>query len=231
MALHAILVHRRVLIRERSLILGMALEAEVVPAGRVQTVSRATAMRIMAIHAGHFPFPDRVVIRKVGLRLLLLVALQALIVQGLRGLEQPQLTAISRTFGVYGVASGALQVLSLVCAREPVPHVIGLGMTAQAGAVGLVRRTIFEADDLVFRFFGVTASLQVQASGTVTLLTLDIADGVLAPPVALADVCVTLGTLIRAYFGGTLDLNVLAEILRRSGGLGLGRSEERGCEE
>jgi len=50
-----------------------------------------------------------------------------------------------------GVAAAAFEVLRGMSARKPVPHMIGLGMAAQASAVGLLGRAIFEADNLVFR--------------------------------------------------------------------------------
>jgi hypothetical protein len=75
--LHAVFGHGRMLERERPLILGMALEAKLVAARRVQTIPRAAAMRIMAVDAGHLAFANRVMVGKIGLGLLLLVALQA----------------------------------------------------------------------------------------------------------------------------------------------------------
>lgn len=101
-------------------------------------------------------------------------------------------------------------------------------MTAQAGAVGLLRGTILKADNFVFRLLRVAACFYVQASGSVALLAVDLAQGVLAAAIRLGDLAVTGGALIGPDFGGTLDLNVLAEVLSLFDGLGLGRGEKRG---
>jgi len=55
----------------------------------------------------------------------------------------------------------------------------------------------------------------MQASGAMALLTLDIAYGVLAASIVLGDIGVALRTLLSPDSGGTLDLNVLTEILLR----------------
>src|SRR5579864_1515083 len=88
--LHAVFVHGGMLIREWSLKLGVALEAEFVSAGRVETVARASAVRIMAVYAGHLSFADGMVIRKISLCLLLVMTLQAFVVQGAARLQGPR---------------------------------------------------------------------------------------------------------------------------------------------
>jgi hypothetical protein len=98
-------------------------------------------------------------------------------------------------------------------------------MATQAGAVGLLRGTILKVDDLVLRLLRVATCLYVQASGSVTLLAVDLANRVLAATIRLGHLAVTCSALISPHFGGTLDLNVFAEILRLLGGLGLGCSE------
>ena len=149
MTLQAVLVHRRVLIGVGPLILGMALKAELVCVRRVQIVAGTAAVGIMAVDAGHLAFADRMMIWKVTLCLLLLVALEAFVVQcGAR--LQSTLSAPSFCC-MDGMAAAAFEVLRGMSARKPVPHVIGLGMAAQASAVGLFGRAIFEADNLVFR--------------------------------------------------------------------------------
>jgi hypothetical protein len=186
--LHAVFVDGRVLIRERSLKLGMALEAEFVAAGRIQTVSSTSAMRIVAVYAGHLAFTDGVVIREVGLCLLLVVTLQTFVVQGAARLQRArcsdiggmhrQRAAFFFAFGsVDGVTAGALQVLGGMGARKPVPNVVRLGVTTQAGAVGFFGAPVAEADDLVLRLPGVAAGLNVQAARAVTLLAVHIANG------------------------------------------------------
>src|SRR5438876_10357732 len=111
------------------------------------------------------------------------------------------------------MAVGALDALRLMRTREPVPHVIGLGVAAQAGAVGLLRHAILEADDLVFRFFRVAAGRHVQTASSMTLLALHITQEMLAAAVNLVYVGVTLRALICADFGGSRNVNELAEIL------------------
>jgi hypothetical protein len=72
----------------------------------------------------------------------------------------------------------------------------------------------------------------VQASGAVTLLTLDVAQGMQAATVGLGDVGVTLRALVDADFCRSLDLDVLGEILLLFfGGLGLRLTEKRRYEE
>jgi len=104
-------------------------------------------------------------------------------------------------------------------------------MTAQAGAVGLLRGAILKADDLVFRLLRVATRFDMETSGSMALLAADLAEGVLAAAISLGHLAMTGRALIGPDFGGTLDLNVLAEILRLFGGLRLGRAEKRGGEE
>jgi len=147
-ALQAVLIHRRVLIGKGPLILGMALEAELVCIRRGQIVARTAAMGIVAIHAGHLAFADRVMIGQAALCLLFLMALQALVVQRGAGLQRPPLSAAS--FGSMDrMTAAAFEALCGMSAGKPVPHVIGLGVAAQAGTVGLFGRAILKADDLV----------------------------------------------------------------------------------
>src|SRR5271157_914792 len=186
-------------------------------------------MGIVAIQAGHLALADGVVIGKAGLCLLLLVALQALVVQGGARLQRPPLSAASFG-GMDRMTAAAFEILCGMSAGKPVAHVIGLGVAAQAGAVGFFGRAILEADDLVFRLLRVATSSQMQASGTVTLLTLNIAHGVLASPIVLGHLGVTLRTLITADFRCTLDFYVLGEILMlffRGPGLGFRRNRWR----
>src|SRR5271157_1330965 len=163
-------------------------------------------MGIVAIQAGHLALADGVVIGKAGLCLLLLVALQALVVQGGARLQRPPLSAASFG-GMDRMTAAAFEILCGMSAGKPVAHVIGLGVAAQAGAVGFFGRAILEADDLVFRLLRVATSSQMQASGSVTLRT-----------------------LITADFRCTLDFYVLGEILMlfsRGPGLGFRRNRWR----
>jgi len=187
MTLEATLGHRGVLEGKRPLILGMAAETKLVSVRDLQIVARAAAMRIMTIDAGHLAFANRVVVGQIGFGTLLLVATQALVVHlatrldrswsGL-GLALKCVAAFAMRLAMNGVAVAALDVLGLVSAGEPVAHVIGLGVATEAGAVGLLRLAVFEADDLVLRLFRVATGREVQASRTVTLLTVDFAQRV-----------------------------------------------------
>ena len=146
MTLEAVLVHRRVLESEWTLIFSVAAEAKFVGVGRLQIVARATAMCIVTIHAAHLGFANRVVVRKVGLGILLLVATQAVLIH-LPARLDCSLLAVG--LGMNGVAVAALDALCLVCARKPAANMIGFRVTAQAYAVRLIGSTVAETDDLV----------------------------------------------------------------------------------
>jgi hypothetical protein len=120
--LEAALVDRRVLECEWPLIFGMAAETKLARIGQLQIVSRAAAVRIMTIHAAHLGFANRVVVRKIGLGILLGVAPQAVVVLLAARLDR-SLLAVDLVMN--GVAVAAFDVLCLVCARKPVPDMIG----------------------------------------------------------------------------------------------------------
>ena len=184
----------------------------------------------MTIGAADLAFANRVMVGQVGLCLLLAVAGEALLV--LSAAKRLRTSFALGFDAVDRVTVTALDALRLVRAREPVANVVRLGVAAQASAVGFFRRAIFEADDLVLRLFRVSASREVQASGAVTLLTLDVAQGMQAATVGLGDVGVTLRALVDADFCRSLDLDVLGEILLLFfGGLGLRLTEKRRYEE
>src|SRR5271157_203255 len=111
----------------------MAGETKLVPVRQFQAVSCAAAVRIMTIHAAHLPLANRMVVGKIGFGILLLVAPQAVLAHLPPGLDRSRnartLAAeigsrLAVLFAVNGVALYALDVLGLMCARKPVPHVI-----------------------------------------------------------------------------------------------------------
>ena len=181
------------------------------------------------------------VVGQIRFGVLLLVAPQALVVHLAARLDRPRsglglalewVAAFAMGPAMNGVAVAALDVLGLVGTGKPVAHVIRLGVAAQAGAVGLFGLAVFEADDFVFRLLCVAPGREVQASGAVTLLTVDFAQRVRAAAIVFGRFGVTLRTLIFADFRGTLDFDVLAEVLLRFvAGLGLGLAENRRSDE
>jgi hypothetical protein len=72
-ALEAALVYGSMLESEWPLVFGVAAETEFIGVGQFQIVSRTAAMRIVTIHAAHFGFANRMVVRKIGFGILLLV--------------------------------------------------------------------------------------------------------------------------------------------------------------
>src|SRR5579864_32228 len=116
------------LVGERPLVLCVALQAEIVRTGGLQIISGIAAMRIMAVDTGHLGLADRVMVREIGLSVLLFVTAHALLVEGAAGLNGAAFALFARFAGVNGVAVDAAHVLRLVRAREPIPHMLRLGM-------------------------------------------------------------------------------------------------------
>jgi hypothetical protein len=173
---HAILVHRRMLKREWPLKFGVALEAKLVDTGRVEIVSRAAAMRIVAIDAGHLGFADRMMVGKIGLGFLLTVAMQALVVLIAAGLDRPGLAsnlAAARQQGhplatrpalVNCVAVNTAHALRFMRAGKPIADMFGFGVAPEADAVRLLGFDLAKLDDLFVRVAG-----EVQAAGAMTI--------------------------------------------------------------
>lgn len=137
--LKAALVYRSVLECERSLIFGVAGETEFVGVGDLQIVTRAPAMRIMTIDARHLRFPNRMVVRQICLGILLLVTPHAVVIHlptrlnrswHATGLTLEFVMRPTASLTMNGVAVAALDVLGLVSARKPVPHMIGFRVAA-----------------------------------------------------------------------------------------------------
>src|ERR1035441_90320 len=132
-AFDATLVDGGVLEGEGSLVFGMAGETQIVSVGRIQTVTRAAAMGIVAIDGSHLALANWMVIRQVRFGHLLLVAAQAFVIHlaaGLDGLPSTLGLALEFAFtlavsvAMNGVAVAAPDALSLVRAQKPVAHVI-----------------------------------------------------------------------------------------------------------
>jgi hypothetical protein len=99
------------------------------------------------------------VVRKVGFGILLVVAPQAVLADLPPGLDRSRNASalaveigsqLAVLFAMNGMALNALDVLCLVNARKPAPHMIGFRVAAQANAVRFFGRTISETDYLVF---------------------------------------------------------------------------------
>jgi len=208
--LHAALIDRRVLEREWPLIFRMATETQLVRIGHLEAVSRVAAVRIMTIHATHLAFANRVMVGKVGFGILLGVSPQAVFTELPRRRDRP---VFAVSFSMNAVAVAALDVLCLVCARKPIPHMIRFRVATKAHPVRLLRRPVAEADDLVFRFARVPARRHMQTACPMALFAPNVLHRVRAPPVALEQVRVTLRALVRPYLLRTGDVYELAEVL------------------
>ena len=176
----------------------------------------------MAIHAAHLGFANRVVVGQIGFGILLLVTPHAVVIHlperldcswnsGSLALELAAGVAVC--CGVNGVTVNALDVLRLVCAREPVTDVIGLGMATQAHTVRLLGGTVAEADDLVFRLRGVPAGRHVETARAMALLAAHFLHGVLAKVKTLGEVRMTLSALLLPGHLRTGDVDEIAEVL------------------
>ena|ERR1022692_354810 len=127
------LVDRRMLECERALVFGMAGETKLVAIRQLQTVSRTATMGIMTIHAAHLPLANRMVVGKIGFGILLLVAAQAVLAHLPPGFDHSRdggafalkrASPLAVAFAMNGMALDALDVLGLVWAGKPVPHMI-----------------------------------------------------------------------------------------------------------
>src|ERR1017187_1004779 len=73
---HAILIYRRMLVHERTPVLGVAAKAKLVNVCSLQVLACRASVRIVAIDAGHLPFSNRMMVWQAGFCSLRLVALQ-----------------------------------------------------------------------------------------------------------------------------------------------------------
>src|ERR1017187_276975 len=179
-------------------------------------------MGVVTIQAAHLALANRMVVRKIGFGILLLVAPQTVLAHLPPRLDHsrnasalaPELApCLAVAFAMNGVALNALEVLGLVWAGKPVPHMIRFRVAAQANAVRFFRRTIPEANDLVFRFGGFPARRNMQAARPVTLFARNFLHRVRAPPVGLRQVSVTSNALLLTRHLRAGDFHELAEVL------------------
>src|ERR1700687_517861 len=80
MTSHAVFRYRRMLVGERSPILRVTTQTELVGICHPQVVPRSSTMRIVAVRATHLSFPQRVMVRQAHLRTLGLMTSQASII-------------------------------------------------------------------------------------------------------------------------------------------------------
>src|SRR5262249_12073648 len=129
----------------------------------------------------------------------------------------------------------ALEILALVYAGKPVPYMIGFCMTAQANTVRFLGGTISEADDFVFRVARIPTRRHVQTARAVALFAGYVLYRVTASAIALGEVSVARGALIRPCCLRPRDFHELTEVLGHLVRLSLGlvlcaerRSEQKG---
>src|ERR1022692_844268 len=179
-------------------------------------------MGVMTIHAAHLPLANRMVVGKIGFGILLLVAAQAVLAHLPPGFDHSRdgsafaLKRASRlavAFAMNSVALDALDVLGLVWAGKPVPHMIGFRVAAQANAVRFFGRSVSEADDLVFRFGGVSARRNMQAACPMALFAGDLLHRVRTAAEALRQVSVTSSALLLPCHLRAGNFHELAEVL------------------
>lgn len=225
-ALGAVFHHGSMLISEWTFVFRVALQAELIDVVGPQILPGRAAMRIMAIGAGHFSFPNRVVVRKIGLGGLRPMAANALLVLFLEG-------GGLRFRGVHSMAVDALHVVALVRSQLPVQEFVILCMTAQANAVGLLGRPFAELDDLL-----VVRTGYVQTSVAMAVFALQFFKPVNCVVNALRCCLVTCAALLRSDSLRTGYLKKSGVVLRlpssgrgrfrrRLGRAGPGQSEEQ----
>ncbi len=187
-------------------------------------------MGIMAIHAAHFAFPQRVMVGQAELCLFRLVAFDACFVGLCQGAED-HVGLRNRGFGSEGAACGRIEAdavltgspgggVDLVAINAanaiggmrsggPVAHLGIAGVAAQANAIGGRGRALGEADDLadIATPFDVLAAVPMAIFALHALLGVE---GVLVIP---GLVRVAGRALFGADPGGAWNLNVFAELL------------------
>src|ERR1035441_10535148 len=221
----------------------MAAETKVVRIGQLQIITGAAAVRIVTIRAAHLGFANRVVVRKIGFGILLLVAPQAVFIhlparldrsRNAGGLAAELATRLAARLAMNGVAVAALHVLRLVRARKPIANMVRFRVAAQADTVRLFWGTVAEADDLIFRFGRISTRRYVQTARPVALFARNLLHRVRAPAKALGEVGVTSSALFRPRPLRSGEFHELAEVLRdlaRGACLGFVLTRKRWCEQ
>jgi len=215
------------LVHEWPTVLRVAAQAELIGIGHPQVVARRTTVWVMAIHAVHLSFAQRVVVRELHLGALGLMALQAtfghrgsplqhhaafrhkfLNERGMaRGGSLNIHTAHRRALGGYRVdlvTVRASNAVRLVGAGQPVSDPRILDMATQANAVGIFNRPDAKSNDLGH----VAIASLVQASRAVAVLALHPLLGMKRVPEIVSNMVMTLHTRFRPYARGACNLHV-----------------------
>ena len=216
------------LVGKRATILCVAAQTELIHVRRPQIVARRATVRIVAIGTTHFSFAQRMMIGHADLRAFSLVTLQASIVRLPAGLHHgfgfgDQILHIAYAAGSHHIhksctwrasfctvivglmAVNAANLVGSVRTCHPVANSFISRMTTQTHAVCVGSRALTERDDLG----NITATLHVQAAGTVALLAFDALLGMKGVPEVFRDVGVAGGAGFRAHRSRALNLDVL----------------------
>ncbi len=227
-AAHAVLGHRRMLVSERSAILRVATEAQLVRRRGAQIVARRSTMWVVAVRTTHFSFAQRVVVGQAHLSALGLVTSEAGIIGLPAGLhDRLRLrhetfhmadtrrrrhieTRVTLCFTFYGVvvslvAFGTTKMVGSVRSCHPVAQVRITRMATEADPVRVVWRPLPERNDLRH----IAAAVNMQASRAVALLAFHSLLGMKGMLVILGDLRVARGTHFGARLLGAGNLRVL----------------------
>lgn len=218
------------LVGERSAILRVATQTELIHVCGLEISSRRAAMGIVAVRAFHLSFAQRMVVGHAHLSALGLVAPEAGIIRlperlhdGLcfwdhifhvgelrLGHDIQTGARIRIAFGAVSVglmAVGTTQLIGGVRPHRPVADLCIMGVATQTHAVGVMRRALLERDDLR----NISAALDVQAARTVTLLALDTLLGMKGMPEIFGDVGMACGARIVTHRSSAGNLCIFGE--------------------
>jgi hypothetical protein len=217
------------LVHERTAVLCVAAKTKLSNVRGLQIFARNASVRIVAIDAGHLPFAKRMMVGQAGLCSLFLVALQT----GFIGLSaRPERYAAFRserlhqrgtpasrrikgvvsfgccleTFAVDLVALSAADTVHRVGAGGPVTHLRVLGMTTEADAIRVPRRSLAEADDLAF----VATAFHVKTAVSVAVFAFDSLLGMKGVTISHGVLGVTGGAHFGARAGRACDFDILS---------------------
>jgi len=219
----------RMLVGEWPAILRMAAQTELIGIGRAQVVGRRASVRIVAIHATHLAFAQRVMVRHAELRLLRLVTLETGLVghrtrlnhgiglrrdrcriaRAVRGGVEPGLAIVRllRAAGVDLVAIDATNPVRRMHAARPVLGAFVLCVATQAHSVGVRRGAILERND----FGCIPSAIDVETAIAMALLALDPLLRVIRVLEVFSDFRMASGAGFRSNRRGSLYPEVLCE--------------------
>ena len=170
-ASHAVFRDWWVLVSKGAAILCVTTQTQLIGIGCSQIVSTWASVRVVAIGATHFSFAQRVMVRQTHLAAFRLVAPQAGIVRlptrlhhylgfrnhvldvfGVAQTHQVQARLAFRfailAIGVCLMAIRAADTIRRMRSRDPIPNVRIAGVATQTDAIGIIRGTLLEGDDL-----------------------------------------------------------------------------------